>query len=77
MGKVSLRPGMSLHGNIKIWRAKWGVGEWGRILYRLLEVKFMKNIGRNLDHALNAKLNFGLNSVGNSEPLGLVTQVMN
>lgn len=49
------------------------MGVWGRILYRLLEVKVMKNVGRNLDYgAFNAKLSFGLNSVGNTEPLGLV-----
>lgn len=73
MGEAPLRPGMSLHGNTKIWRAKRAVGVWGRILYRLLEVKVMKNVGRNLDYgAFNAKLSFGLNSVGNTEPLGLV-----
>lgn len=73
MGKASLRSGMLLHRNRKIQRATWAVGVWGRILYRLSEVKVMKNVDRNFDYsASKAKLSFGLNSVGNTEPLGLV-----
>lgn len=64
---------MLLHRNRKIQRATWAVGVWGRILYRLSEVKVMKNVDRNFDYsASKAKLSFGLNSVGNTEPLGLV-----
>lgn len=73
MGKASLRSGMSLHRNRKTRRATWAVGVWGRILYRLSEVKVLKNVDRNFDYrASKAKLSFGLNSLGNTELLGLV-----